>query len=273
MRAERVGEHTLLARIVARVAEAQRSRAPIQSLADRVAAWFVPAVVAVAAATFLIWAGFGPEPRLALRARERGLGADHRLPLRARPRDADVDRGRDGPRRQRGRALPRRRGDREAARDRHARLRQDRDADRGPAAAGRRGAGGGLRRGDAAACRGEPRARKRASARRGDRRGRRARAGSGRRRRRSSARIPGGASRAAWTGTPRRWEARPGSQSLGAELGPLAERAEALRAEGKTVVFVAQDGRAAGLLAVADPRQGDRAPRRCARCAPRACGS
>jgi P-type Cu+ transporter len=65
MRAERVGSETLLARIVAAVAEAQRSRAPIQRLVDVVAAWFVPAVIAVAAVTFALWATVGPEPRLA----------------------------------------------------------------------------------------------------------------------------------------------------------------------------------------------------------------
>jgi Cu+-exporting ATPase len=65
MRAERVGADTLLAQIVRLVSEAQRSRAPIQGLADRVAAWFVPAVVAVAVATFVVWALAGPEPRLA----------------------------------------------------------------------------------------------------------------------------------------------------------------------------------------------------------------
>jgi Cu+-exporting ATPase len=65
MRAERVGADTLLSRIVQRVAEAQRSRAPIQKLADRVAAWFVPAVVAVAALTAVAWGVWGPEPRLA----------------------------------------------------------------------------------------------------------------------------------------------------------------------------------------------------------------
>ena len=64
MRADRVGADTLLARIVQQVNQAQRSRAPIQRLADRVAAWFVPAVVAAAAATFLIWALAGPEPRI-----------------------------------------------------------------------------------------------------------------------------------------------------------------------------------------------------------------
>jgi Cu+-exporting ATPase len=65
MRAERVGSETLLARVVQLVGQAQRSRAPIQRLADRVAAWFVPAVVAVAAITFVAWFVFGPQPRLA----------------------------------------------------------------------------------------------------------------------------------------------------------------------------------------------------------------
>jgi Cu+-exporting ATPase len=65
IRAERVGSDTLLARIVSMVAEAQRSRAPIQRLADRVSAIFVPTVVLVAVATFIIWAVWGPEPRMA----------------------------------------------------------------------------------------------------------------------------------------------------------------------------------------------------------------
>ena len=65
MRAERVGRETLLARIVALVADAQRSRAPIQRLADAVAAWFVPAVVVVATLAFFAWATVGPEPRFA----------------------------------------------------------------------------------------------------------------------------------------------------------------------------------------------------------------
>ncbi len=63
MRAEKVGKDTLLARIVEMVARAQRSRAPIQRLADQVAAWFVPAVIAVALAAFAAWSLFGPEPR------------------------------------------------------------------------------------------------------------------------------------------------------------------------------------------------------------------
>jgi Cu+-exporting ATPase len=65
MRAERVGSDTLLARIVRMVSEAQRSRAPIQRLADRVSGWFVPAVVVIAAITFAVWAALGPEPRMA----------------------------------------------------------------------------------------------------------------------------------------------------------------------------------------------------------------
>jgi Cu+-exporting ATPase len=65
MRAEKVGADTLLARIVAMVAEAQRSRAPIQKLADVVASYFVPAVIAVAVVTFAVWALAGPDPRMA----------------------------------------------------------------------------------------------------------------------------------------------------------------------------------------------------------------
>jgi Cu+-exporting ATPase len=65
MRAEKVGGDTLLARIVQMVSEAQRSRAPIQRLADMVAGYFVPAVVGAAVLTFVVWTVWGPEPRLA----------------------------------------------------------------------------------------------------------------------------------------------------------------------------------------------------------------
>jgi len=65
MEAEKVGADTLLSRIVAMVAEAQRSRAPIQSLADRVSGWFVPIVILASIATFFAWFAMGPEPRLA----------------------------------------------------------------------------------------------------------------------------------------------------------------------------------------------------------------
>ncbi len=65
MRAEKVGTETLLAQIVRMVSEAQRSRAPIQRLADVVAGYFVPAVILIAVVTFLVWGQWGPEPRLA----------------------------------------------------------------------------------------------------------------------------------------------------------------------------------------------------------------
>jgi Cu+-exporting ATPase len=65
MRARAVGRETMLARIVQMVAEAQRTRAPIQRLADQVSAWFVPAVMGVAAVAFAVWATVGPEPKFA----------------------------------------------------------------------------------------------------------------------------------------------------------------------------------------------------------------
>jgi Cu+-exporting ATPase len=65
IRADKVGADTLLSRIVQMVAEAQRSRAPIQRLADQVSGWFVPAVIAIALATFVVWAFLGPDPKVA----------------------------------------------------------------------------------------------------------------------------------------------------------------------------------------------------------------
>ncbi len=65
MRAEKVGEEMLLSRIVEMVADAQRSRAPIQKLADVVAGWFVPVVISIAVVTFVVWAVVGPQPRMA----------------------------------------------------------------------------------------------------------------------------------------------------------------------------------------------------------------
>lgn len=65
MRAERVGADTMLSQIVRMVSEAQRTRAPIQRLADQVSSWFVPAVLLIAVAAFLVWGFFGPEPRMA----------------------------------------------------------------------------------------------------------------------------------------------------------------------------------------------------------------
>src|SRR5579883_2986304 len=65
MRAERVGRETMLAQIIQMVSQAQRSRAPIQRLADKVAGWFVPTVIGAAAVTFVLWSLLGPQPRLA----------------------------------------------------------------------------------------------------------------------------------------------------------------------------------------------------------------
>jgi Cu+-exporting ATPase len=65
MRADKVGRDTLLSQIVKMVADAQRSRAPIQRLADQVAGWFVPSVIVMALIAFAVWAAFGPEPRMA----------------------------------------------------------------------------------------------------------------------------------------------------------------------------------------------------------------
>ena len=94
VRAERVGSDTLLARIVRMVSEAQRTRAPIQQLADRIAAWFVPAVIAVAVVAFVAWTIWGPAPRARARAGQRRRRPDHRLPVRAGTGDADGGHGR-----------------------------------------------------------------------------------------------------------------------------------------------------------------------------------
>ncbi|MEI9929602.1 MAG: HAD-IC family P-type ATPase [Rhizomicrobium sp.] len=82
MRAERIGAQTMLSKIVALVGEAQRSRAPTQSLADAVAAWFVPAVVLAAAAAFAAWFIFGRRPRSVMRSSR--ASASSSLPARAR---------------------------------------------------------------------------------------------------------------------------------------------------------------------------------------------
>ena len=168
MKAELVGADTMLARIVKMVSEAQRSRAPIQRLADLVAGWFVPAVIAVAVLAFAAWMIWGPAPRLHLRAAGGGGGADHRLPLRAGPRHADVDHGRRRPRRRRGHPDPQRRGAGAPGEGRHAAVRQDRHAHPRPAGRHHDRKPGQPRRGGDPAAGGQPGARQRASHRRGD---------------------------------------------------------------------------------------------------------
>ena len=128
MRAERVGSETLLARIVQLVGQAQRSRAPIQKLADRVSAWFVPTVIGVAAITFAAWslrstAATGQCGRKCCR------GSDHRVPLRFGAGDSHGDHGRHWPRRSGGSSDQERRRLGDSRKSGHARRRQNRHAD------------------------------------------------------------------------------------------------------------------------------------------------
>ena len=173
MRAEQVGADTLLARIVQMVGDAQRSRAPIQRLADSVSGVFVPVVVVAAVATFVVWIVAGPEPRIAhalvnavavlIIACPCALGL-------ATPMSVMVASGRGataGVLIKNAEAL-----ERLASVD-TARARQDRDADRGQADLRRRDDDDRDRRGRAPPPRGERRARERAPPRRRDRRRRR----------------------------------------------------------------------------------------------------
>ena len=130
MRAEKVGSKTVLAQIVQMVAQAQRSRAPMQRMADASPATSSSTVIGIAVADLLRLGPVRAAAELGLRPDQRRRRADHRLPVRARPGDADVDHGRDGQGGDAGRAVPRRRGDREPAPGRHADRRQDRHADR-----------------------------------------------------------------------------------------------------------------------------------------------
>ena len=102
MRAEKVGAETLLAHIVHMVSEARRTRAPIQKLADKVAGWFVLAVIAIAVLAFAVWALVGPAPAPCQCAGGRDFGTHHRLPLRAGSRHADIHHRGRGPRREGG---------------------------------------------------------------------------------------------------------------------------------------------------------------------------
>ncbi len=99
MRAEKIGSETMLARIVQMVADAQRSRAPIQRLADQVSGWFVPVVIAVAVLAFAAWSTVGTGAALCLWPGGRRGGSHHRLSLCARAGNAHVDHGGGWPRR------------------------------------------------------------------------------------------------------------------------------------------------------------------------------
>jgi Cu+-exporting ATPase len=252
MEARRVGAETLLAQIVAMVARAQRSRAPVQRLADAVAAWFVPAVVLVAVLTFAAWAAFGPEPRLAhalvnavavlIIACPCALGL-------ATPMSIMVAAGR-------GAQLGVLFKDAEAIEALRAvdTLLVDKT---GTLTEGK------PRLASVVPAAGVPEPellRLAAGLERGSEHPLAAAIVAG-----SEARgvMPGAASEFASStgrGVAGRVEGRAVAlgnrahlDALGVDPGPLAERAEVLRAEGQTVMFVAVDGRPAGLLGVADP--------------------
>jgi Cu+-exporting ATPase len=252
MQAERVGSETLLARIVQLVSEAQRSRAPIQRLADRVAAWFVPAVMAAAVATFAVWAWLGPEPRLAhalvnavavlIIACPCALGL-------ATPMSIMVASGRAA-------------GAGVLFRDAEA-IEVLRSVDTlvvdktGTLTEGRPALAEVVARGGLSE---DELLRLAASLERGSEHPL------------AAALVRGAQERGLALAEAERFEARPGRGVVGAVLGravalgnhsllaelglapgPLAERADALRAAGRSAAFVAVDGRAAGLVAVADP--------------------
>ena len=165
MRADKVGRDTLLAQIVQMVADAQRSRAPIQRLADQVAGWFVPAVIVAAIARLCRLGDVRARAAAGVRPGRRRQRADHRLPLRAWARDADVDHGRRRPRRAGRRADQERRSAGADGEDRHAGGRQDRHADRRQAEGRRRSLPAAGFRGERnPAARRQRRARQRASA-------------------------------------------------------------------------------------------------------------
>ena len=200
--AEKIGRDTLLARIVQMVADAQRSRAPIQRLADRVASWFVPLVILVAVLAFVAWSIWGPDPRLAF-----GLVAAVTVLIiacpcalgLATPMSIMVGVGRGA---QRRRADQERRGAGAHGKGRHPGRRQDRHAHPRQAICHRSQDGFQRDRGRAAPVGGEPRARERASARgRHRRRSGEARPRDSRRRPTSTAR-PARASSALWRTAP-----------------------------------------------------------------------
>ena len=253
MRADRVGAETVLARIVAMVAEAQRSRAPIQRLADTVAGWFVPAVIAVGAGRIRRLGGLGTGPCPRLRADCRGFGADHRLSLRAGSCDADVDHGRHRQGRRRRRADPLRRSAGAAGESGHAGGRQDRHVDRGQASGDgdradrrldrKRDPDGGwppLERASehplAAAIVAAARERGLAVAEPADFRS-----------------VTGKGVTGMVDGRHTALGNRGLMQDLGIVLGELEVKAEALRRDGATALYLAVDGGLAGIIAVADP--------------------
>ena len=144
MRAETIGSKTVLAQIVQMVSQAQRSRAPMQRMADRVAGYFVVTVIGIAVLTFFGWGLVRAAAELGVRPDQRRGRAHHRVSLCARPGHADVHHGRHRQGGDAGHPLPRRCGDRELPEGRHADHRQDRHADRRQAGIRPRRRGAGL---------------------------------------------------------------------------------------------------------------------------------
>ena len=254
MEAQRVGSATLLARIVRLVSDAQRSRAPIQRLADAVAGWFVPIVILVAVVTFIA-VGAG-RPRAALRAcaRERGRRAHHRLPVRPRPGDADVHHGGYGPGR----------GDRASCSGKPRALEVMEQVDivvvdktgtltEGKPMLAHRGSSARVHRRGPPPAGGESREGERAPA------GRRQSSGA----HRSGESLPAtcrdftSVTGKGVHGHVRGRQVAIGNAQLlsqvGADAAPLVPAADDLRTGGETVMFVAVDGVPAGLISVADP--------------------
>ncbi len=133
VRADVVGSGGMLARIVAMVAEAQRSRAPIQRMADTVAGYFVPGRACGRGCRLCCLGDLGTGSRACVRADRRRVGRHHRLPVRARAGHADVDHGRRRQGRRNGRAHQVRRLPGAHGEGRYARRRQDRHPHRGQA--------------------------------------------------------------------------------------------------------------------------------------------
>ena len=144
MRAEKVGSQTMLSQIVQMVAQAQRSRAPMQRLADVVAGYFVVIVVGIALLTLLGWGLFGPEPSWVFGFVNAVAVLIIACPCALGTGDADVHHGRHRPRGDAGHAVPRRRRHRGHAQGRHADCRQDRHPDRRQAGVRPRRAGAGF---------------------------------------------------------------------------------------------------------------------------------
>ena len=252
--ARKVGRDTMLAQIVQLVAEAQRSRAPIQRLADQVSGWFVPAVIAVAVLAFAAWAIWGPEPRFAY-----GLVAAVAVLIiacpcalgLATPMSIMVGVGRGaqaGVLIKNAEALERMEKVDTLVVDKTGTLTEGKPAVTAivPAA--------GLRRGGGAAARRQRRAGERASAGAGDRRAPR-RSGASRRRRSTDFDSPTGKGVLGTVeGTTRRARQRQASWPSTASTSPRSrQQADELRADGATAIFVGVDGRVAGVIAIADP--------------------